>query len=259
MSELTFQQRLHNALGSQEIENIKARHSFWHGMGYSREEWDNIWHKSGDTTWGHFFGRMVGWGEVWSGSVVDADAPMYLNYPKDCIEDVTLSHFDVRATCSASCHNLGSPVIEVAADGKSARASYLTPGQMCGCSEYTLMDGCGFFYERYGSDFVYEEDTGKWVYFHEQVCPDMMGSENAGNFGRTMWENAKNGGFFRGGGMAPENISEPGPIHRDVCPIQLAQHTAQWPEPYQTLDNDNTYSPDHNDPNKPNFPWSRTL
>jgi hypothetical protein len=250
MAELTFEQRLHNAIGSQEIENIKARHALWHGMGYSKEEWDTIWYKGEDTTWGHFFGRMVGWAEVWSGSVIDSDESQYTRFTPKCREDMSFSHFNLRATGTSGCHNLASPVIEVAEDGMSARACYLTPGQLCGGGEFTLHDGCSFFYERYGSDFVYDPKTDRWLYFHEQVCPDMMGSCNDGNYGQTLWEGAKEGIFFRGGGMAPNNITEKGPLHHDLCPIQLPQNTAKWPEPYVTLDNDNTYSPNHNNPNK---------
>lgn len=31
----------------------------------------------------------------------------------------------------------------------------------------------GFLWERYGSDFAYDTEDGKWYYFHEHVCPDI--------------------------------------------------------------------------------------
>ena len=34
---LTFEERLHNAIGAQEIEQVKAWHAYTHGMGYSKE------------------------------------------------------------------------------------------------------------------------------------------------------------------------------------------------------------------------------
>ena len=40
---LSFKQRLHNALGSQEVENVKATHAYLHAMNHSAEEWDTIW------------------------------------------------------------------------------------------------------------------------------------------------------------------------------------------------------------------------
>lgn len=138
MTKLSFEQHLHNALGSQEIENTKARHALWHSMGYSKEEWDNIGYKGGNTTWGHFFGRMVGWEEMWSGSLIDSDADMYTRFTPKCREDMEFSHFDLRAIGTNSCHNLAFPVIEEAEDGMSARACYLTPGQLCLGGEFTL-------------------------------------------------------------------------------------------------------------------------
>lgn len=74
MSNLTIEQRLHNALGSQKVEEYKARHAYLHGIMYSKQEWDVFWHKSPNTTWAHQFGRMVGWEEVYYNSVVHTDA-----------------------------------------------------------------------------------------------------------------------------------------------------------------------------------------
>lgn len=56
---LSFEQRLHNAIGSQTVEEFKARHAYLHGVSYSREEWDYMWLKSKNCTWAHQFGRMV--------------------------------------------------------------------------------------------------------------------------------------------------------------------------------------------------------
>ena len=61
---LSFQQRLHNALGVQEIEDNKAIHAYTHAIMYSREEWDRIWYPHDNCTWAHGFGRMVGWEQV---------------------------------------------------------------------------------------------------------------------------------------------------------------------------------------------------
>ena len=75
--ELTFEQRLHNALGSQQCEQIKSTHSYLHGMMYSAEEWDGIWNRSKDATWAHSFGRMVGFDQIWYDSVCQVDPGAY--------------------------------------------------------------------------------------------------------------------------------------------------------------------------------------
>lgn len=36
---LSLSQRIHNAVGSQQAENIHARHSYLHGKSFAKEEW----------------------------------------------------------------------------------------------------------------------------------------------------------------------------------------------------------------------------
>ena len=69
MSELTLHQRIQNAAASQEVENVKARHTYYHGRADATGEWDNIWSRSDDCSWAHAFGRMRGFDQVWYGSV----------------------------------------------------------------------------------------------------------------------------------------------------------------------------------------------
>ena len=64
-NELTLEQRIHNAQGSQELERKKAIHSYVHAVNYENEEFDRLWIKSGHSTWGHNFGRMVGWNMIY--------------------------------------------------------------------------------------------------------------------------------------------------------------------------------------------------
>ena len=132
MSNLTIEQRLHNALGSQKVEEYKARHAYLHAIMYSKQEWDVFWHKSPNTTWAHQFGRMVGWEEVYYNSVVHTDANMLgLAIQKMKSMEEMWGH-DFLSTGKSGCHALASDVIEVAEDGMSARAFYLTPGTMTG-------------------------------------------------------------------------------------------------------------------------------
>ena len=38
-------------------------------------------------------------------------------------------------------------------------------------------------------------------------------------------------------------VSDPGPLHMPYSVLKAPQDTVPWPEPYETLDNDNTYTP----------------
>ena len=38
-------------------------------------------------------------------------------------------------------------------------------------------------------------------------------------------------------------LDAPGPLHREYEFLMPSQNTCPWPEPYETLDNNNTYTP----------------
>ena len=99
-------------------------------------------------------------------------------------------------------------------------------------------------WERYGSDFVLEH--GRWLYLHEQVCPDIMGKLDMTNFAHDDYERL----------TAPEekgigpvtlgedpDVTDPGPLHLPYSVIMPPQNTVPWPEPYETLDNEHSYTP----------------
>ena len=41
--------------------------------------------------------------------------------------------------------------------------------------------------------------------------------------------------------------ADPGPLHNNASMTQTVQNTVPWPEPYKTLDDENSYAPGHND------------
>ena len=172
MENLTLQQRLHNAFGVQAVENIKTEHAYLHAASHSFEEWDTLWSRSDDITWAHGFGRMVGWDEVWYGSVWGYDADVLNLYLQLLDKYPEVNGKDPRACGLGGLHSLASGVVEVAQDGKSARSLFLTPGSMASAHSPRGKRAGNMLWERYGSDFVYDETAGKWLYFHEHVCPD---------------------------------------------------------------------------------------
>ncbi len=248
---LSFEQRLHNAIGSQTVEEYKARHAYLHGVGYSREEWDYMWLKSKNCTWAHQFGRMVGFEEVYLNSVGHTDRMAMHAFMDQTIKFPEYMGHDIRSTGCSGTHVLASDVIEVAEDGNSARSSYLTPG--------TLMGPIGFdgehrggvwLWERYGSDFVYV--NGEWKWFHEQVCPDIAGDYDVGNWAHNRYLDFLGKDCTVGElGGRPAQLTEPGLLHADYTIVQTVQNTVPAPEPYTTLQavpEDQQYSPGRWDP-----------
>ena len=245
---LTLEQRIHNAIGSQTVQEYKARHAYLHGVFYSREEWDLMWYRSVNTTWAHQFGRMVGWDEVYLNSVEHMDRIAVTSNLEAMVNYPVFQGHDLRSVGCSGCHVLSSDVIEVADDGRSARASYLTPGTLMGSVGMSGEGRSGIWlWERYGSDFVYED--GRWQWFHEQVCPDIAGCYDAQDWARDRYLDYLDRDLHIGEvGGRPAQLSEPGLFHADYSIVQTVQNTVPPPKPYQTLDDDNTYSPGRNDP-----------
>lgn len=239
---LSFKQRLHNAIGSQEIEQIKAVHAYTHATMYSREEWDRIWYMCDATTWAHGFGRMVGGDQVYDNSVRNTDngivrhnLDMQIKYPE-------LRGTDLRSAGKTGIHALAEGVIEVAEDGGSARSYYLTPGTMLDTFSPSGRRSGGWLWERYGSDFVCVD--GEWLYLHEQVCPDFGSKYGTENWGHDA--------YMKIVANEPERplhgppVTDPGPLHQDYTVVMPVQNTVPPPVPYKTLDDNNSYSPGRN-------------
>ena len=178
---LSREQRIRNVAAGQMVEELKGRHAYLHGVNFGREEYGVFWLRSTDTTWGHGWGRLIGYEEMFAAHCgKDADDmfgtsrfPIWFGHEMD-------GH-DRRSTYWGASHVLASPVIEVADDGLTARSWYLTPGTMM---NHFGRDGKtrsgSWLWERYGSDFVYSE--GKWWWAHEQVCPDISGNLDSENW-----------------------------------------------------------------------------
>lgn len=68
---LSLHDRIHNADGSQQVENLKAIHAYTHARNWPVEEWSNIWDLSDDCSWAHGFGRWRGGYKVYLNSVTE--------------------------------------------------------------------------------------------------------------------------------------------------------------------------------------------
>ena len=250
---LSREERIRNVAAGQAVEELKGRHAYLHGVNFGREEYGVFWLRSTDTTWGHSWGRLIGYEEMFlahCGAAADEMFGMSL-FAKWFGNEV--NGHDRRSTYMGASHVLASPVIEVADDGLSARSWYLTPGTMMSRfgMDGTHRDG-SWLWERYGSDFVFK--NGKWWWAHEQVCPDLMGSLDAENWARDNYLKVKRGEFGSvlvkedgsAGGPVPHQLSDSKARHYDWSVYQTVQHTVEPPKPYAHLDEENTYSPGHN-------------
>ena len=180
---LTLSQRIHNAEGMQAAEYLHARHTYLHATSYCKEEWGEFWDTSEEASWGHLFGVMCGFDEIWYNSVSNYDPDGFRGYINLVKQHPEISWFDARSMREISMHTLATDIIEAADDGKTVRASFLTPGVLVFALNANHHYRGLTLWERYGSDFVYDEDSDEWLYLHEQVCPDMGGPMDVCNPG----------------------------------------------------------------------------
>mgnify|MGYP001063417676 CR=1 FL=1 len=270
-SYLSLEQRIHNAEGAQAAETLHARHAFLHAKSFGDEEWGQVWSHSDDTSWAHSFGRMRGYDSVYYNNVTTYNCGGQRGYQQMLNILPEIGHFDARACRELAMHTLATDIVEVADDGGTARASFLTPGVLFSTLNANLKCRCMTLWERYGSDFIFED--GEWKYLHEQVCPDFQGNYDDVNWGLEAYQvatdpshrnsaapppDADSAGHPDGvnaSGPAPEGpppdaggprdmmLDDPGPLHREYEFLMPIQNTCPWPEPYETLDNNNTYTP----------------
>ena len=201
---LTLSQRIHNAEGMQAAEYLHARHTYLHATSYCKEEWGEFWDTSEEASWGHLFGVMCGFDEVWYNSVSNYDPDGFRGYINLVKQHPEISWFDARSMREISMHTLATDIIEAADDGKTVRASFLTPGVLVFALNANHHYRGLTLWERYGSDFVYDEDSDEWLYLHEQVCPDMGGPMDVCNPGMDAYNKLMGIGGGPGAGGPPQ-------------------------------------------------------
>ena len=242
---------------------------------------------------------MCGFDEIWYNSVSNYDPDGFRGYINLVKQHPEISWFDARSIREISMHTLATDIIEAADDGKTVRASFLTPGVLVFALNANHHYRGLTLWERYGSDFIYDEDSGEWLYLHEQVCPDMGGPMDVCNPGMDAYnklmgigggaggpgpgpgpgaggppqgqggapgaggppqggaphgdgnaqvpgmvvkeKGATRGATSAGGAKGEVHVKVPGPIHYNYTPIMHVQNTVPWPEPYKTMDRENTY------------------
>lgn len=207
---LTLSQRIHNAEGMQAAEYLHARHTYLHATSYCKEEWGEFWDTSEEASWGHLFGVMCGFDEIWYNSVSNYDPDGFRGYINLVKQHPEISWFDARSMREVSMHTLATDIIEAADDGKTVRASFLTPGILVFALNANHHYRGLTLWERYGSDFVYDEDSGEWLYLHEQVCPDMGGPMDVCNPGMDAYNKLMGIGGGPGAGGPHQGQGGPG-------------------------------------------------
>ena len=134
-------------------------------------------------------------------------------------------------------HTLTTPVVEVARDGKTARAVWISPGLESHPNEETGRADCNWCWIRYGTDFICED--GIWYIWHMSTYGLFM-TDYYKSWGDTAAENKKRNPFGSLDDLAPEAMPSRPPVHPDwtYSVDERIDPNPVPPEAYDTWDKD---------------------
>lgn len=238
---MTLSERIHNANAAVECEKVMSKHVYYHAAGIHREEIEEFWTKSDECTWAHNFGQMgdkanyiANYADGQEANTRDIFEQVSKVYP-----EILDEHWvpDYRAICEEAMHFTVSPVVEVAADGKTAKGLWYTPGCIFSTLNPQQSREGTWIWERYGADFVFED--GQWVYKNLKVCCDMAGGMDEKGWpliDRPMGPPPSEDGDDEGPGGPPQmDITHLGPLHFETSATQLPQERPFIPMPHATF------------------------
>lgn len=250
-TKLSVHDKIRNAAACQAVENLHARHCYMHSAGRNVEEVDHHWLRSPDASWGHAFGKWLGWQGVkygWGGSLERQGYGAFLQLTQVWPQVIGL---DPRPLYEAAMHTLATDIIEVADDGQSARAYFYTPGAVSSTLNTDGRREGVWMWERYGVEFVRDEN-GDWKFLTLQVCPDLVIPMDCGNPAADSFRRLREGlggpppfdttaqVLGCAGPVAPI-VDETEPVHSDWSLVQTVQDPLPWPEPYEHFDPRRSY------------------
>lgn len=144
-----------------------SSHAYYHCADQNREELLNCWSKTRgpEVIWSQNFGRWQGMHKLmpmYAGDNKYTDAEWLKSkiikaHPE---MEAEIKDLDGRALAEMPVHTLASPIIEVSADGMSAKGVWYTPGFALRHDYVNGTANVMWMWEKYGGDFIYEE--GEW-------------------------------------------------------------------------------------------------
>ena len=126
---MTDYEALRSAYDIYMIKNVMGRHAYHHALGDHRAELDEIWSQRDDISWGNNMGFWVGRETVYNyyadAKEVQDEATLKLMAKANPKIEVKKENFQLGALLM---HSLTTPLIQVAADGKTAQGMWYSLG-----------------------------------------------------------------------------------------------------------------------------------
>jgi len=218
------------------IQNLMSRRMFYHSVGQNERELA-LWARKSPIRWAQNQGCWIGM----------ASLKVYYDDVNRLMQKASLDKLsslnpaiknvpENRFVGNTILHTLTTPIIEIAADGKSAKGMWYTPGVILSTQDAKTPTG-DWIWERYGVDFIKED--GHWAFLNVQVNTDFMNP-----MGKPLQRQGADAAAMgsEGGGAAPEGppVKIPGPdiaqvVYKEFGPTRVPTLTPRLPEPYRTL------------------------
>ncbi|MFO1468434.1 MAG: nuclear transport factor 2 family protein [Steroidobacteraceae bacterium] len=227
----------------QEIQNLMSRRAMLHSIGHNEEELD-LWSRTQEIRWAQNGGCWIG--NDYRRYYVEINFAMQkaqlaaLSRANPAIEDDFAKN---RYIGSTVLHVLTTPIIEIAADGQTAKAFWYTPGVILSSPDGKQANGVNMW-ERYGVDLVREQ--GRWRFLHIEVITDFAypfgGDLSTPVPGMPKADASRSGseGSSPSPGPGAQGLKVPGPtlarqMGETYSPLRVPRLTPRLPEAYRTL------------------------
>lgn len=220
-----------------EIQNLMSLRSHYHAVSDKMGEFA-LWARRPDIVWGTSAGYRIGYEHVRE-QYTDG-----LKKQQVRLEAMSKAYPEIKkspenlAVGTLITHALETPLIEVAGDGKTAKAVWHTFGPMVNSTpnkDYTMTIAM----EKYGVDFI--KENGQWRIWHAIVVNDFnaqMGQPLAPPKPRV--ENQSQLGAIEGA-ILPRDIKVE--LYKSIGPTVAPQMFPKPPVPYQTFSETFSYGP----------------
>jgi len=169
---MTLEQKVQMLLDLHEIQNVASLHEYYHSALMHKEELEAIWaKKTPGVSWTNNAGKYDG-----LASVKKVYGDFNLTHKKLCLE--ALHKIDPSIEVKPEnygagmlwVHQLTTPVIQVAGDGKTAKGVWMSAGSVTNPGMAGDKMEALWTYEKYGIDFVKED--GQWKIWHLHLFVD---------------------------------------------------------------------------------------
>lgn len=146
---MTDAQKVQRLSDVADIMNVTSAHEYYHGAAMHREELDNIWSKRDDISWTNNTDKY------------NNRKSLYNFYAEN------LKNFPLKGALWY--HMLTTPYVEVAGDGKTAKAIFMSFGNVSGSTE-PGQGAAQWTQEKYAMDLV--KENGEWKIWHLRTYVD---------------------------------------------------------------------------------------